>query len=220
MLLLNHIQCALIVDVLQKTKMQGKDTIIEKWAKRPYSWSQHSSVRDWDKEEWYQSYILGVRKPGNKRMDFGSAVGKRIESDPTYIPQLPRGGIMEYGINVMMGDVELVGYMDQYFEEEKRIEEYKTSSRDGWTQKKVDSHNQLDFYLLLLLLKHNIKPEDVTISLHHLHTCETGDFSIGFCKPFTIDTYITKRTTEQVLRFGAEIINQRKEMLEYILNHE
>ena len=197
-----------------------KKDLIKKWQKRPYSWSQHSSFRDYDKEEWYQSYVLGIKKPPNKKMEFGSLVGKRVESDPTYIPQLRRGGTMEYGITVTMGDIELVGYMDQYFENEKHIDEYKTSGKDGWNKKKVDEHNQLDFYCLLLLLKHQIQPEDVTISLHHLHVCEGGDFSLKFCSPFTIDTYHTKRTTKQVLLFGAEIVKQRKEMLDYILNHE
>lgn len=192
---------------------------INNWKKRPYSWSQHQSFRDYNKEEWYSKYILGNPTPTNKRMIFGSAVGKRIETDPAYIPQLPRG-VMEYGIDVMMDDIALVGYMDAYDPETKTINEFKTSGKDGWSQDKVDKHNQLDFYCLLLMLKENIKPEEVSINLHHLVTEESGDFSIRFAIPFTINTYSTKRTTRDILLFGAEIIKVRNEMERYILDHE
>jgi len=195
------------------------DECIEQWRRRPYSWSQHQSFRDYDKEEWYSKYILGNPTPTNKRMAFGSAVGRRIETDPTYIPQLPRG-VMEYGVEVMMDDIALIGYMDAYDPETKTINEYKTSSPAGWSQEKVDDHGQLTLYCLLLLLKEDIKPEDVTIQLHHMHTIEDGAFNISFKSPFTIDTYTTKRTTKQCLMFGAEIIKLRKEMEKYIKNHE
>jgi hypothetical protein len=185
----------------------------------PLQLSQHSSFRDYDKEEWYQSYIMGIKKPSNRRMDFGSQVGKRIETDHEYIPQLPRG-IMEHGINVFMDDIELTGFMDSYIPEERHIHEFKTSSPAGWTQEKVDNHHQLTFYCLLLLLKENISPEDVKITLHHMVTEESGDFSIKFATPFTLNSYTTKRTTKDCLMFGAEIIKQRKEMEEYIKNHE
>ena len=196
-----------------------KEEQIKKFLARPYSWSNHSAFRDYDKELWYAKYILGEKTPENKRMTFGKLVGTRIETDPTYIPQLPRG-IMEYGVEVMMDDIALVGYMDAYDPETKTINEYKTSSPAGWSQEKVDEHGQLTLYCLLLLLKEDIKPEDVTIQLHHLHTEESGDFSIKFATPFTIDTYTTKRTTKQCLMFGAEIIKLRKEMEEYIKNHK
>lgn len=196
-----------------------KEQQIARWKARSYSWSQHQSFRDYDKEEWYSKYILGNPVPTNKRMLFGSQVGKRIETDPTYIPQLPRG-IMEYGIEVMMDDIALVGYMDSYIQEEKHIHEFKTSSKDGWSQDKVDKHNQLDFYCLLLMLKENIKPENVKITLHHLVTEESGDFSIKFASPFTINSYETRRSTRDCLLFGAEIIKIRQEMEKYIIDHE
>ena len=146
--------------------MELKKELIEKWKSRPYSWSQHSLFREYSKEGWYNKYILGIQPPENKRMIFGKLVGQRIETDPTYIPQLPRG-IMEYGIEVMMDDIALVGYMDACDPETKTINEYKTSSPTGWDQDKVDNHGQLTLYCLLLLLKENISPEDVTIRLHH-----------------------------------------------------
>lgn len=194
---------------------------------RPYSWSQHSSFRDYDKEKWYQSYVLGIREPSNPRMDFGKRVGTRLETDPTYIPQIPRH-TMEYGIGqegneCKLGKIALVGFMDSYDPDKKIISEFKTSSANGWNQDKVDdsykSGGQLTFYCLLLLLKENISPEDITIKLYHLVTQEGGDFSISFKSPFTINIFETKRTTSEVLKFGASIIKQRKEMEKYILDH-
>jgi hypothetical protein len=64
-----------------------KQKQLEKFFARPFSWSNFSSFRDYDKEEWYNNYILGKKAPPNARMTFGSLVGKRIETDPTYIPQ-------------------------------------------------------------------------------------------------------------------------------------
>jgi hypothetical protein len=198
-----------------------KEELIDRWKDRPHSWSQHSSFRDYDKEKWYQFYVLGIKDLPNKRMEWGSLVGKRIEKDPTYIPQLRRGGTMEYGITVKLSkDITLIGYMDQHFEEECHTDEYKTSGKDGWNQKKVDEHGQLTFYGLLLMLKKKVKPENHTMSLHHMVTEEEGDFTIKFASPFQLNTYHTKRTTKQCLMLGAEIIKLRKEMEEYIKNHE
>ncbi len=197
-----------------------KQAQLKKFLSRPFSWSNFSSFRDYDKEEWYNNYILGKKSPPNARMTFGSLVGKRIETDKTYIPQLLRGGIMEYEVRVKMGDIELVGYMDQYFVNEKEIHEYKTGGANSWNQKKVDNHQQLDFYSLLLYLRDKTKPEEISFNLFHLHTEEKGDFSIGFVKPFTLNHYKTKRTTKQVLMFASEIVRIRKDMEKYILNHE
>lgn len=195
--------------------MDLKDKI-EQWRTRPHSWSQHNLFRDYDKEEWFSKYILCIPTPKNKRMKFGSAVGKRIETDPAYIPKLPRQKGMEHVIEASINDINLIGILDSFGD--NIIEEYKTSGPTGWSQDKVDKHDQLTFYCLLLMLSQNIEPEKLTINLHHMHTLENGDFTITFAKPFKLDTYVTTRTTERCLKFGAEIINIRMEMEEYIKN--
>ncbi len=201
------------LDILRKEQ-------INKWLNRDYSWSQHSSFRDYNKEDWYKKYILGEETPSNKRMEFGSTTGKRIEKDKDFLPQIPRGGVMEYKVRAKMGDFYVIGYLDQFFKETPGIDEYKTSSPTGWDQKKVDKHDQFTFYTLLLALKNNIKPESLLMRLYHLHTEEKGDFSIGFASPFAMDVYETKRTMKQISDFSKEIVQIRKEMLEYALNHE
>jgi hypothetical protein len=199
-----------------------KQAQLKKFRARPFSWSQFSSFRDYDKEEWYNNYILGVKAPPNARMTFGSLVGKRIEKDLSYIPQLPRH-IMEYEMTATLkdahGDFSLVGYADSYNPETKELDEFKTGGVSSWNKKKVESHDQLTFYALLLYLRNEAKPEDLTIRLHHMLTEEKGDFSIGFAKPFTLTTYTTRRTTRKVLMFASEILRLREEMEQYILAH-
>lgn len=199
-----------------------KQLQLKKFRERPFSWSNFSAFRDYDRELWYSRYILNQKTPENSKMVFGKLVGKRIEKDLSYIPQLPRH-IMEYEMTATLkdahGDFSLIGYADSYNPETKELDEFKTSSPTGWTQKKVDSHDQLTYYALLLHLRDKVKPEHLTIRLHHMHTCEDGSFNIAFCKPFSLDTYTTKRTTRQVLMFASEILRVRKEMEEYILAH-
>jgi hypothetical protein len=69
------------------------------------------------------------------------------------------------------------------------------------------------------MLRHKVKPEDVTCTLHWLPTADKGDFTLGFRTPFKVHHFNTKRTTKDCLLMGAEIIKQRKEMEEYIKNH-
>lgn len=209
-------ECAelLIIDILKMKK-----DLIEKWKKRPMSWSQIHQFKSYSKEDWYKKYILGEQTPTNKELAFGSAVGKRLETDPTYIPEIPREKVMEYEFAVKMGDISLVGYADSYGEDTLTLREYKTGKTE-WNQKRVDEHGQITLYLLMLYLKHKIKPEDVTCTLHWLPTEEKGDFSLGFKVPFKVHHFTTKRTTKDCLLMGAEIVNLRKEMEAYVLAHE
>ena len=50
-----------------------------KWNKnkKPISWSSISSF-NYDKKQWYRSYVLGIKDPPSKEMEFGSYIGKKI----------------------------------------------------------------------------------------------------------------------------------------------
>ena len=202
------------------TYKMTKQELLDKWYARKLSWSQLSAFRDYNKQDWFDSYILGNKKPPNARMEFGSRVGKKLETDPNFLPEIPREGIMEYGVEAKLESFALTGFMDSFCKDKLIINEFKTSSPNGWSQSKVDSHQQLDFYALLLYLKHKIKPEDITIRLHHLHTQENNDFTISLTNPVIITTYETKRTLLQVLKFAGEIKKIRNEMEKYIEEYE
>lgn len=192
---------------------------IKRFLARPYSWSCHSAFRDYDRELWFKRYILGEKTPQTKELDFGKIVGSRLELDPTYIPEVPREKVMEYELTAKMGKVQLIGYADSYGEDTKTLREYKTGKAE-WNQERVDEHGQITLYMLMLMLRDGITPEEITCTLHWLPTENKGDFSLGFRKPFKVHHFTTKRTTKQVLMFGAEIIRLRKEMLKYIQEHE
>lgn len=201
------------------TPEELKQKQLETWRKRPHSWSQHSQFRDYDKEQWYQRYVLGKRMATTKEIDFGSLVDKRIQNDPSYIPKIPRGTSLQHTITLPFGNFSLTGLFDIFDEVITFIGEVKTGKAE-WDQERVDKHDQITMYCLLLYLKDNILPDGVKLKLYWLPTCENADFSISFARPFKIHEFETKRSLEQCLNFAAEVVNIRKEMEQYILNHE
>lgn len=192
---------------------------IENWKKRSVSWSQIYQFNTYSKDDWFKKYILGEQTPTNKEMTFGSLVGKRLETEPAYIPDVPREKVMEYELHAKMGDISLVGFADSYGEDTLTLREYKTGKTE-WTQERVDQHGQITMYLSMLMLRDKVKPEDVTCTLHWMPTEIRGDFTIGFKSPFKVHHFTTKRTTKDCLLFCAEIIKLRQEMLKYAQNHD
>lgn len=183
---------------------------------RPLSWSQISCFL-YDRDEWYERYVLCVRAEPNKEMIFGSKIGKRLETEPSFLPQIVRHGKMEHEFKVKFGNIFLIGYADTFCPFTfKKLGEYKTGKKP-WTQKRVDDHGQIDMYLLMNLIQHKVKPEEVEIDLWWMPTVELGDFSIEFVQDIEkkIKRFSTKRTTRQVLDFGMKINKIFKEMEEY-----
>lgn len=186
---------------------------------RAMSWSMMSSF-EWDPEQWYQSYILGIRQT-SKEMDFGSYVDKKIQSDPTFLPGLPRYEQMQYKMKaVYAGKIPLVGIPDGLnLKDKKELWDYKTG-KAAWTKKRADDTGQLTFYLLLLFICHKHKPEEFECGIHWLPTREMGDFSIGFVENIdeNIKSFRTKRTMADLLEFCRRIEKTVKAMEDYVNN--
>lgn len=198
---------------------------INKWKERPFSWSQLSSF-EYDKEQWYDKYILGKPSRVSAEMTFGSEVGKRLETDPTYLPMIPRHNVMEHEFKCFFGKIPLIGYADSFCTiTDKKLNEHKTGVKK-WDQKRVDEHGQLDMYLLMHWIMRKIRPEDVEVNLIWLPTkrSESGDFNvtISFVEPIeeNIKTFTTKRTMKDIMNFGMRINKVYKEMEQYALKHE
>lgn len=156
-------------------------------------------------------------------MTFGSLVGKRLETDPKFLPMIPRHSTMEFPFTCKFGKVTagLVGYADTFCDKTfKKLGEYKTGKKE-WTQKRVDEHLQIDMYLLMNFIMHKIKPEDVEITLVWMPTMERNDFSIFFVPDVEkkIKIFKTKRTMIDILRFGEMINNIYSAMEDYARNH-
>lgn len=186
--------------------------------KRPLSWSAISSF-EYDPEQWYRKYALGQEDGATKEMLFGSEIGRRLASDPTFMPQVPRGEVFEYELRFMFGDIPMVGYIDSWSEKTQFIlDEYKTGKK-AWTKKRADEHGQFDTYTLGMWVLRKIRPEDIKLRLHWLPTQENGDFSISFIDPKDCKTFQTSRSMSDILRFGMRINEIYKKMDEYCKNH-
>lgn len=198
---------------------------IKRWKERQYSWSQHSSFK-YDPEQWYQKYILGIESPKTPELEFGSMVGKKLETDQTFLPQIKRNNVMEHEFRCMFNGIELVGYADSFCTiTNKELQEYKTGVKP-WDQKRVDEHGQITMYLLMHYLITKTRPEDLDITLWWMPTKrqENGDFTveISFIEPIekNIKFFKTKRTMKDILSFGVEIKKTYKKMELYALSHK
>jgi hypothetical protein len=191
------------------------------WHARPHSYSQHTSFKEYSKEEWYQHYILGYPTPANVMMTFGSTFGKSVENRKPMAPVIAYEH-MEYPLKVKTPwGLELVGYMDTWEPEQRIMRDYKTGPK-LWDQKRVDNHKQFDFYAFELYLIDKIKPEDIQFFIDWI-PCEFKDdgtygFKLNERGEAQIHTFETKRTMTDILRFAKEIKETRKEMEEFIEN--
>ncbi len=186
---------------------------MESFLKRSLSWSSISSFK-YDKEKWYDSYILGIKQT-SREMDFGSVIDKRIQKDPTFIPLLPRYPLMQHKMEVMFGGIPLIGYPDGLDIDKPTLADFKTG-KVPWTKKRADETGQLTMYLLLLFITKKIKPEEFKCLIHWLPTQENGDFSISLVDENVFHTFETKRTMTDVLKFGNLINETHKEMVAFI----
>ena len=186
---------------------------------RPLSWSAISSF-EYDPEQWYNTYILGIRQE-SKELAFGSWVDNKLQTDPSFLPQVERYPIMQHGMRASLkGVVPLIGYADGFDRERLRLKDDKTGKK-AWDQKRADETGQLTCYAFLLFLTEGIKPEDLELCISWLPTVENGDFTIGFRDdPVVPQLFYTKRTMVQVLEFGQRIKRTLKAMESYAQLHD
>lgn len=194
------------------------------WRKRPYSWSQHSSFK-WNPEQWFNKYILGTKEVTTPELAFGKVFADSCELRTPLAPvtMLSR---MEQDFSVKFDDMTLTGFMDTFDDASLRsIGEYKTGMKP-WTQKRVDEHGQLDFYCLLNFIQNKVRPEDTTLFLEWVqterkHIIERDGFGFDYQMVFATDPpqvhhFDTSRTLVQVLEFGNQIKQTRRDMEAYI----
>lgn len=196
--------------------MTHTDTQYRLWRSRPFSNSQYTKWL-WNKEEWYESYLLGIFQPGNPAMDFGKRFAKSVELNAPMAPVLIYSH-REFPSEASLDGLPLVGYYDTWDPVELRLVDHKTGKL--WTQKKVDDTSQFTFYCLLNYLTNTIRPEDTDIKLQSIPCGIRSDFTYGFeldkNGAAQIHTFDTKRTMTQVLQLASDLKRTRKEMEEYI----
>lgn len=190
--------------------------------KRPLSWSQLESFAGpyGSPERWYKKYILGEKEPESVEMRFGKVLGERLANDPDFLPQVPRLDKFEQKFEIVFDGIPMIGYADSFCSKtKKKLLEYKTSHA-GWDQKKVDKHGQLSAYAFYNFVTNKIPPEDLDIQLVWIPTqkIESGDFTstISLVEPVIPQIFKTRRTTADIVRFGAFIKETVKKMEQYL----
>lgn len=192
-----------------------KDPRIEKFLKRPLSWSSINSFR-YDPDEWYLKYIEGKRGRDTGPLVFGKNVGERLASEQDFLPEVPRLKEYEHELSVKIGKIQCIGFLDNFDLESKSFAEFKTGKK--WTQDKANKHGQIDMYTSMIYLKYGIKPEDLKISLIWLPTEEQQDFRTDFVKDMKPVIFPIKKTMRDILSFMAEIQIIHTQMQDFILS--
>jgi len=151
-------------------------------------------------------------------MEYGSLIDRKIQDDPTFLPNVPRYPAMQHAMKTTFSGIKLVGIADGYDPVKKQLADFKTGKKK-WDQARADETGQLSMYCLLLYLIDKIKPEDMELLIHWIPTKEVGDFSIDMVDPNVIYTFKTKRTMKDIRDFGARIKRVRNEMIAYAQSH-
>lgn len=211
--------------------------------KRPYSWSAESSFH-YNKGQWYLKYVVHGKctyldeKKGtvdfcviagfadlecpvvkkSPELIFGSMIDKKVQDDPTFLPELVRYPVMQHKMEAIFEGIPLIGYSDMYHPELPGIRDVKTG-RKPWTQARADGKdatkwNQFDMYLFMLYKMKLGKPEEYELHVDWLPT-HIEDGKVAFIKEGQIVTFKTKRTMRQVLAFGQRIKDTWAAMEEY-----
>lgn len=192
----------------------SKINVKELLQSRPLSWSAISRF-EYNPEEWYQKYILGIVDTDNKEMIFGKLFAKSIEDGKPLAP-ISIVGKAEHVFKVVFNGIPLIGFVDNFCTETNRkLREYKTGKKP-WDQKRVDAHGQIDMYLLMNYITNKVRPEEVECALEWIPTIETGDFKIEFAYPITVHHFKTKRTLSDIINFGARINSIVNAMQTYV----
>lgn len=179
--------------------------------KRALSWSAISSF-EYNKEQWYQTYVLGERQ-SSPEMTFGSKIDKLIQEDLNFLPELPRYPFMQYKMNAKLGKIPLVGIPDGICFKEFLLADYKTG-KVAWDQKRADETGQLTHYLFLIYKTEKIKPEKFRCFIHWIPTQKNEKGAIEFSSMPSM-TFETKRTMKDLVEYGVRINCRYKEMINY-----
>jgi len=196
---------------------------LSKFHRRPLSWSSISSFTfsPESKEKWYSNYILDRREPPSPELIFGSKIGKLLETDPTYLPEIPRHNKMENQWDCVYKGIKITGRCDSFcITTKSKLLEYKTGKRGTyeWSQKKVNEFGQISFYCALNFITYKVKPEDMEIQLIWMPTKKetSGSFLDTISFDGDIQFFKTKRTMTQIIKFLNYVEDVYKDMESFI----
>lgn len=152
----------------------------------PRSHLSYSAIDLWtkSKDQFRKRYYLNERPPETPEMLFGKKMANLLEKDDPMVRKIPRYFCPEYKLEVMIGDVPMLGYIDSFDPLAFRFYEYKTgrAKTDGkprWDRVAVHETDQLVMYSLLLQEKYG-KVENlchlVWLETHFVEKIHTTEF--------------------------------------------
>lgn len=162
---------------------------------KPYlSYSQFRLWKD-NKDAYRRRYYFNEPSWDTPETLFGRQIAKKLEQGDTVLSTVPRYDTPEHKIELEVGGIPLLGYLDSFHSTEHKILEYKTGhhSKDGkapWDRVKVQKHEQLDFYSLLVEEKYgHVDPLTMLVWLETVKKQKTVEFEghILTGKDYTIE---------------------------------
>lgn len=191
---------------------------------RPLSWSAISSF-EYDPEQWYQKYYMGIEQPSSPEMEFGKKFADSCEMREPLAPVTLLKHV-EFKFEFIFNDIPMIGFADTY--EFTETGEFKTGVK-AWDQKRVDQHGQITMYALGNWILHKFKPQDCKFWLEWIPTkrvaqgngaYRTSDYAIEFATSNpVVHHFDTKRSMRDVLQFGLMVQKTLQEMEQYVRNH-
>jgi len=183
---------------------------------RPISHSQLTTFK-WSPEKWYKNYVLNEPRESSPELDFGSKIDKKLQKDSKYLPEVKRLTHLQYELKTTVKNIKLIGYPDALDIENPELIDYKTG-RVSWDQKRADDTLQLTMYLWMIYNILKIPPEKFKCSIIWLPT-HIKKGKIALVRPIKPQTFYTKRTMVDILKFGQSIIETRSKMIDYYNKH-
>lgn len=180
------------------------------------SWSSINSFTEYDRNIWFDQYVLGNRTAPNPQMEVGIRLGERWATDPTFLPEVERPEIFEHNLSAYLDDIFITGHLDGlHLTKKKKLQELKTtSSKTKWTTKSVRKWGQITCYAYLLYKNYGIKPEDLEMELIYIPVAQIGDFTYEQSGPPVIIP--TERNMLDLVRFGKFIKDTHAQMLAFV----
>lgn len=143
----------------------------------PKGYLSYSAMDLWarDPEEFRARYYLGKPYMSTPYTEFGNVVGEALEtrnwSHPVIAPvrgKVPQGTHPEHKIEVEIGGVPILMYLDDFTLQDYSILEYKTGIRDKkgvapWDRLQVRKHKQLTIYTLGVWKKYGHYNPDINL---------------------------------------------------------
>lgn len=128
----------------------------------PRSYLSYSSISLWEKNKdgFRKRYYENVKDPETPEMAFGKKIAKLLEDNDPLMAKIPRYSSPEHKIEVIIGEVPLIGYVDSFEPGPNSILEYKTgrAKPDGkprWDAVEVARTDQLPMYSLMVKEKYD-----------------------------------------------------------------